>query len=183
LLMPRIQWHKTLKPEADQSYLEIMGTIAQAGLPIPLRMWAAAGGMSISEIMSSLKDDVKQRNKIAAYQKLLPQAPADQAASMFQQQAATANAHWLSGMKRNRTFDNLELRDPSTGKVLSVKGRNLHSDRFNKKGAQALARSAQRENHEIKEQAQAARLRAYSYNKGIFGDTTLHLKSPSVFSV
>lgn len=63
--MPSIHWHKALKPEADKEYLELLTTLQGVGLPIPLRMWAAAGGLSIDELMSDLDDDKKLRNTIA----------------------------------------------------------------------------------------------------------------------
>lgn len=63
--IPTIHWHKELKPEADKDYMDILVSLQEQGLPIPLRMWAAAGGVSMDELLSDVEEDKKIRNKIA----------------------------------------------------------------------------------------------------------------------
>ena len=70
--LPKINWHKALKPEADREYMDVLNTLQAHGVPIGLRQWAAAGGVSIHELMGSLDDDIAMRKKVAAYQKKLP---------------------------------------------------------------------------------------------------------------
>lgn len=61
---PRISWHKRLRPEADTSYMEVLSTLKEQGLPIPLAMWAAAGGMDIESLINSLDEDIKQHEQL-----------------------------------------------------------------------------------------------------------------------
>lgn len=150
--MPRLQWHKGLKPEADSAYLEILNTLAEKGMPVPLRMWAAASGVSVPEVMSSLSEDVKLRKKIKKYQDALPKSPQEEAGEMFGAQASLLDAiapHRKPLVRAERTFGDFgtgEMRDPLTGKALSRKGVRVIEERMVKTGAAALASVAAKEN-------------------------------------
>lgn len=65
LLIPQINWHKQLKPEADREYLELLETMSEKGVPVSLRMWAAAGGMDLDTAMEGIEEDKKTREEIA----------------------------------------------------------------------------------------------------------------------
>jgi hypothetical protein len=69
LIIPEIQWHKQLQPQYDESYLSILSTVEEAGIPIPLRVWAAAGGFSIEKILDGMEEDKETRRKIGDYKK------------------------------------------------------------------------------------------------------------------
>lgn len=62
--LPQIQWHKQLKPEADNDYLDVLNTLTEKGVPVPVRMWAAAGGLNLDKVMAELDDDKKVRESI-----------------------------------------------------------------------------------------------------------------------
>jgi hypothetical protein len=64
LQMPRLHWHKALRPEADQEYLTVLTTLAEQGVPVTLRAWAAAGGLSLDNLEASLQEDAEIRAKI-----------------------------------------------------------------------------------------------------------------------
>lgn len=68
-LIPQIQFTKNLKPEVDKDYLEILETLEEKGIPIPLRIWAAAGGENIDELINALDDDNELRLEIAEKKK------------------------------------------------------------------------------------------------------------------
>lgn len=69
LIVPTIQWHKTLLPEGDRDYLDILSTLKEEGVPIPLRVWAARGGYDLNEALDMLDDDVKLRERVEAWKK------------------------------------------------------------------------------------------------------------------
>jgi len=64
LMLPKIHWSKQLKPEADQSYLEILKTVKEEGVPIPLRMWTAAGGIDLQSWADMMAEDGDIRSQI-----------------------------------------------------------------------------------------------------------------------
>lgn len=71
LVIPEVQWHKALQPEADQPYMEILSTLEEKGLPVPLRMWAAAGGYNLDKILNDQQADLEVSKRIAEYKKAL----------------------------------------------------------------------------------------------------------------
>lgn len=85
LKMPTIDWEKHLKPEGDSGYLDMLKTLTEAGVPVPIRMMAAAGGFRIEELMRGLDDDLRIREKFSKFQqkisKLMPQQESEAFAS------------------------------------------------------------------------------------------------------
>jgi hypothetical protein len=163
--MPKVNWHKALKPEADQEYLTVLDTLEQKGVPIALRQWAAAGGVSLTEAMSSLDEDITTRKKVAEWVKRKPQTPAEQIQQM------TASLMPGSGLKRvgigNRKFAPEEIRDNDTGKVLSRKGKLHMKDKVHRNTALALANLAKKENH--KNKGEFIRSKTFSFGSSPFG--------------
>ena len=74
--MPTIQWTKQLKPKGDQAYLDMLDALSQKGLPVHLRMLAAAAGLNLDDIMDGNEDDLRVREEVKDYmdelQKLMP---------------------------------------------------------------------------------------------------------------
>ena len=68
LIIPTVQWSKSLLPEGDHRMLEILETLKENGVPIPLRTWATLGGISLDSIIKSLPEDVKVQKVITKYQ-------------------------------------------------------------------------------------------------------------------
>lgn len=69
LIVPEIYWHKTLQPEADDQGLDLLDRLADKGFPVTLNMLAARAGQDLEDIMSSLDDDAKLREKVNAWKK------------------------------------------------------------------------------------------------------------------
>jgi hypothetical protein len=69
LAIPQVHWHKALKPEADTQYLEVLRSLDEQGLPIPMRTWAAAGGLSLETIEQELTEEKEMMTRIAALSK------------------------------------------------------------------------------------------------------------------
>jgi intein/homing endonuclease len=65
LIIPKIHWHKQLKPEGDSDYLGMLNTLAEAGVPVTLRSMAAAGNLSLDQLMSEMEEDIKIRKAVA----------------------------------------------------------------------------------------------------------------------
>lgn len=70
-LVPKINWEKSLRPEADTEYLQTLDTLVEKGIPIGASMYAAAGGISIDEILSHQAKEVDLMKRIQDYKKEL----------------------------------------------------------------------------------------------------------------
>lgn len=79
LIIPQLLWEKHLKPEGDNNYLEILKAMTEAGVPVPIRTLAAAGGIKLERILKEQDEDIATRKKVADYMKkvtdLLPKKP------------------------------------------------------------------------------------------------------------
>lgn len=144
-IMPKLQWHKALRPEGNETVLQALGTLEEKGLPIPLRIYAAAAGVSITEIMRSLDDDVRLRKQIIKYRKNLPQDPSQPPPGMEDEEMEAS-------FRKGRDFSRYkeEIRDADTKKLLSRKGRNTYNNRMNRIAAEAIVRLNENENRKIK---------------------------------
>lgn len=62
---PEVQWKKQLKPSANKDYIDILTTMEDKGLPIGLRMWAAAGGLDAESVIKQTEQesDIRKRAK------------------------------------------------------------------------------------------------------------------------
>lgn len=67
LLIPTVHWAKQLKPEGDSNYFDILDKLTQAGVPIPLRVVAAAGGFNLDELFTQQEDDLTLRERVGEY--------------------------------------------------------------------------------------------------------------------
>ena len=80
---PTISWHVSLRPEGDKDYLDLLEQLRQMGVPIPIRILTAAGGLDIHDILNSAPDDIKIRSNIANINAQIAQM--DQQGGMGQQ--------------------------------------------------------------------------------------------------
>jgi len=64
LIIPQINFHKQLRPEADRDYLDVLSTMEEKGIPIPLRTWAAAAGLNLERLIDMKDEDIRNRRKI-----------------------------------------------------------------------------------------------------------------------
>jgi len=76
LIVPEVRWHKSLHPVGDESYLTILDRMKEAGLPVTLEHYAAAGGFNLKRAMGMLKSDIKRREQLRDWQSAA--SPADE---------------------------------------------------------------------------------------------------------
>jgi len=67
--IPKVEWHKHLKPEADREYLDVLNTLSDHNVPVTLRTWMVAGGMQTDDFEGELEADVKFRKELAKIMK------------------------------------------------------------------------------------------------------------------
>lgn len=69
LLIPNVHWSKQLKPEGDTQYMDMLTTLSEKGVPVPLRAIAAAGGFNLDTLLSDADDDLELLQKVSEYSK------------------------------------------------------------------------------------------------------------------
>lgn len=65
LRIPEIRWNKTLDNH-DPQMMDTLEKLGEKGIPVPLKMWAAAGNVSMDMLLGDLEGDKALRDKIAA---------------------------------------------------------------------------------------------------------------------
>ena len=69
LLIPSVHWEKTLKPEGDQQYMDMLQALTEKGVPVPLRVMAAAGGFNLDRLLAAQDSDLHIQESVYEYQK------------------------------------------------------------------------------------------------------------------
>lgn len=88
LLVPSVHWEKTLKPEGDSSYMDMLQSMTDKGVPVPLRAMAAAGGFNLDRLLADQEGDLFIQERVYQYQKSINDLKkkygiSDEAASSF----------------------------------------------------------------------------------------------------
>jgi hypothetical protein len=69
LMTPKVQWHTDLKSDRSTTYLDTLERLEMKGVPIPLRVWAAAGGLNIGQLAEQQSSDNKIRDSFGPWVK------------------------------------------------------------------------------------------------------------------
>ncbi|AFH14722.1 portal protein [Pseudomonas phage Lu11] len=69
LLIPSVHWEKTLQPEGDQQYLDMLQAMSDKGVPVPLRVMAAAGGLNLDRLLAGQDSDLQTQEQLYQFQK------------------------------------------------------------------------------------------------------------------
>lgn len=71
LLIPTVHWAKSLKPEQDAAFMDILDRMTAAGIPVPIRMMAAAGGLNLDQLLMAKDEDLAIQRQLGDYKKRL----------------------------------------------------------------------------------------------------------------
>ena len=69
LLIPSVHWEKTLKPEGDQQYMDMLQALTDKGVPVPMRAMAAAGGFNLDRLLAAQESDLHIQESVYEYAK------------------------------------------------------------------------------------------------------------------
>lgn len=174
--IPSMHWHKTLSPESDQAYLELLSGLEEKGIPIPIRLMYAAGGVDIRSVLNGTKDDLDIRKKLADYKgkidEFKPQQ--DDLSSDGGADYEGASVRRLNPLDRKFDGQLMELSfvdNNGKRRVTTLKGRKQAMDKYHKTVASVMAELAKKENNIILSQEKRLRKRNYSYRKPDEKDT------------
>lgn len=65
LVIPKVAWHKQLEAKREENQMEMLTSLADKGIPIPIRMWAAAAKVDLDSLLYELEDDKRYAKLIA----------------------------------------------------------------------------------------------------------------------
>lgn len=74
LRIPEIRWHKNLENH-DPSVMEALNSLGDKGIPVPLKMWAAAANVDMGMLLGNLEEDNAIREAI---ERITGKKPQDQ---------------------------------------------------------------------------------------------------------
>ncbi len=69
LKIPAVRWHKALRASNDRDTFDMLQALSEHNVPVPIRMWIAAGGVSYNDLVEGLRqnvDDLKELKELAA---------------------------------------------------------------------------------------------------------------------
>lgn len=167
--IPLIAWHKQLKPEADENYINMLNTLSDRGVPVPVRIMAAAGGLNLDQIINQFPEDIAVRKKIKAWQ--------DQVAAMYPEEEqqegdqeeysnATPDVGSMVGTTvkpvgiQNRKYDDeFDMYQVIKGKrkPVTAKAKKAMDERVNRSIAAAAANLAKKHNYKAKQHRNPSR--------------------------
>jgi hypothetical protein len=146
-VFPRVAWHKRLRPEADSTYLEVLSTLEEKGVPIPIQFWASAGGMDIKSLINNLEEDGELRDKIKEWRKEHNPPPDDGSENASVKRIGLLNRNFEEIAE---AFEPRNLTSDGKRKLLTQKGRKILVEKIHKKIAEAAAQVAEKENAKTK---------------------------------
>ena len=68
LKTPAVRWHKNLRASNDRDTFDMLQALSEHGVPVPIRMWIAAGGVNYNDLVEGMKQnvaDVDELKKLA----------------------------------------------------------------------------------------------------------------------
>lgn len=77
LILPKMSWHKSLEAKRDDNPMDMLTQLSEKGVPIPLRMWAAAAKVDLDTLLYELEQDQKYREIVGKYKKMLEDTGAE----------------------------------------------------------------------------------------------------------
>ena len=174
-VVPEVQWQKRLMPEFDTAYLDIINTLKENGVPIPIRMLAAVGGLNVQNLLDTKDEDIKIRTILGEWIKEIGEINKESGLTPDEEGGEFASMINGSQMLRPRGLGARKVADPDSPLLvvpnLDSQGRRRVQTGAMKKNAEdrlhnMIARSAV----EIAKQENSKpenydRKRSYSYKK------------------
>lgn len=180
--MPKVHWHNSMKADSTRDYVDLLSTLEEKGVPIPMRMWAAASGMTIRELVEQQQSDQRIREQflpwikdIRKYRKASDLAAEEgdgEGGGGFEGASAKRPYSPSIGKETPRWFER-EFGDTlgpvglnHRGKMVPVSAQRAKeiNEKANVEAATAAAHLHSKNNHKQQELEKANRQRSYSYN-------------------
>lgn len=149
--IPRVTWKQSLMPEGDQAYISMLKELEEAGVPPPIRVMFAAGGMDFDTVMNNAAQDIQDRKNLTKYiEKIRENSPEPVNPEEGNEFASLRSVGGQIGIL-NRTYDDstdlyADYNNGRKSRPMTTKGKEVLTDRHTREMAYALARHAERHN-------------------------------------
>jgi hypothetical protein len=173
LLIPQVVYLKRLRPEADQQYFEMLNLLQEKGIPVPLRVLAAAAGQDLDGYIDGMEEDLALRTKMKEFKARIKEIDPAMGAGPQEgggEEGGDGGEFSLSSLNLNtdeidrvlgsnvrlglgnRDYSDVEDLDKyntlnSRRYKLSTQGRALMQEKLNKAIAESAAELAKKENY------------------------------------
>lgn len=149
LFIPQVHWFKRLRPEADSEYLGVLAQLEEKNVPIPLRIWAAAGGLDLNSLLQQKQDDMNLREKVKEWLKVT--RPAEEGGGgMDLSSVLTSKEFSAPAYSKNRDYSDIDSapHNIAGGKrhIMSRKGERILTEKIHKQIAEVASDLSQRLN-------------------------------------
>lgn len=127
LLVPSVHWEKTLKPEGDQQYMDMLQALTEKGVPVPIRAMAAAAGFNLERLLADQQGDKDLVESIAKYNKEITEIKAKYGPPEGGDDAAMASAG-LRYMENIRNGSRSDVLSRNNGRMVGLAAREFGED-------------------------------------------------------
>jgi len=176
LKQPVLHWHKDLSGKTEDNLMDMLEKVSEKGVPIPLKMWLAAGGIDKDTLIRDAREDKELRKELGVAENS-PQDVEDEGHDQTQEDSddinnekvtsASANSSWAAGGFRkksilDRTFDGEFYNIGKTGKKEHVLNSNA---KIKDQNWQIAKLAAKFKNPEVRERARRLNLKTLGIDR------------------
>lgn len=180
--IPSIHWHKSLKPQGDKDYMDLLTSLKDQGIPIPYRMWLSAVGVDPEELMNQYKEDDDLMRSISDYSSKTEggvnpdgfdfgggdEGPASGEGpnpfeSSFKKPIGVAGRMKLGDLSGDAVNEYLSPAEDRKGKLrgLSNNERKAYEEKFNREYSRVLSDKAKQQQHKENEDFKETSTKSY----------------------
>jgi hypothetical protein len=166
--VPTVEWRRSLQPEGDGAYMDLLAALEAHNVPIPVRMFAAASGIDLNTLLEASEQDVKDRKAIADWREKIkefqPEDPAMMGAegggefaraSLFDALASPNSLRPIGVLNRDygdvERYDHAPLDGRGHRQPASKKWKLEKRDEIHRLLARVTAQVAQKENYHARQ--------------------------------
>jgi hypothetical protein len=135
-LIPSVRWHKSLQPNTETDTMEMLNKLEEKGIPVPIRMWAAAGNVDIDDLVDGQSSDAQIREKLGMKPK------SDSTDREYLEESSLFSAFKPSDTNPNNWI-NRDYGDPEiVGRTVTGKKKYIHNQKLANQQANAAIAKA-----------------------------------------
>lgn len=138
LLIPSVHWEKTLKPEGDQQYMDMLQALTDKGVPVPMRAMAAAGGFNLDRLLAAQDADLHIQESVYEYAKKVKDMKKKYGLG---DDAGGDGGGGMGGFASSRQMRQMAIKNPGMFEAFAAEAQNLYDRNLERTSSDILARA------------------------------------------